>query len=107
MDNPSLEQCMKVALSLETSESQANLMCGTVNQVHHESRKWVKNGNSTNSSSRERKCFACGRYGHIKLTKNVRQKERSVENARRRDILRSVVNPNRRNSQSLSPKRTK
>lgn len=60
---------MKVDLSLETSESQANLMCGTVNKVHHESRKWVKNCNSTNSSSREKKCFACGRYGHIKTDK--------------------------------------
>ena len=98
---------MKVALSLETSESQANLMYGTVNKAHHESRKWVKNGNSTNSTSRERKCFACGRYGHIKTDKECPAKRRSVENARRRDILRSVVNPNRRNSQSLSPKRTK
>lgn len=71
-DNPTLEQCLQVAQSLETSESQAHSMSETVNKVQYNSRKQVKNDTKGGATfnDRARMCYACGRIGHIRTDKS-------------------------------------
>ncbi|KAH3754917.1 hypothetical protein DPMN_189597 [Dreissena polymorpha] len=85
MDNPSLAQIISVALSLESSVSQANIMSGTVNSIQHESRKRVTNGQSIKSSHRNVNvmCYACGRYGHMKTDRNFPAKERKCRKCKK------------------------
>ena len=69
MEDPTLENCIKTALSLETSERQAEIMIGTVNKVHSRPNR-AADQSKLNFPRNVITCYACGFKGHTKSDKN-------------------------------------